>query len=177
MIEAAGNGIDGHQVNGHADDGGDDQAEASGGWSVNRLARELRLDRRTVSKRLHNVEPIAEGAKGPLYDLADAARALFGATTQREVDELQRRMMQAKAEAAELELAEKRDQLVRRDQVEAAASSNARMEREALLNWPERAAPAFAAELGVDQANAVRVLEQELRIFMEERAADDSLGE
>ncbi len=36
------------------------------GWSVNRLARELRLDRRTVHKRLmlHNVPAIAEGAKG-----------------------------------------------------------------------------------------------------------------
>ena len=145
------------------------------GWSVNRLARELRLDRRTIHKRilLHNLPPIAEGPKGPVYDLADAARAIFGQATLSELEDLNRRILQAKAEAAELDLSAKRGELVSANAVRKAAAANARMEREALVNWPDRAAPALAAELGIDQARLTAAIEREVRAFMEDRAKDD----
>ncbi len=149
--------------------------ESPAGWSVNRLARELRLDRRTIHKRMmiHNVPAIAEGPKGPVYDLADAARAIFGQATLTQIEDLNRRILEAKAELAELDLAAKRGELVSAAEVRKAATTNARMEREALTNWPDRAAPALAAELGIEQARLTAALEREVRAFMEDRAKDD----
>ncbi len=63
-MSAGGNGLDqGADADGEA---GGTPAPALPGWSVNRLARELRLDRRTIHKRimLHNVPPIAQRAGG-----------------------------------------------------------------------------------------------------------------
>ncbi len=172
-MNAGSNGLDqGADADGEV---GATPAPALPGWSVNRLARELRLDRRTIHKRitLHNVPPIAEGPKGALYDLADAARAIFGQATLSEVEGLNRRILQAKAEAAELDLSAKRGELVSAADVRKAAAANARMEREALVNWPDRAAPALAAELGIDQARLTAAIEREVRAFMEDRAKDD----
>ncbi len=171
-MSEGGNGLDqGSDATGETEG----PAPALSGWSVNRLARELRLDRRTIHKRimLHNVPPIAEGPKGALYDLADAARAIFGQATISEVENLNRRILQAKAEAAELDLAAKRGEMVNAADVRKAAAANARMERAALVNWPDRAAPALAAELGVDQAHLTAAIEREVRAFMEDRAKDD----
>ncbi len=172
-MNAGSNGLDqGADADGEV---GGTSAPALPGWSVNRLARELRLDRRTIHKRimLHNVPAIAEGPKGALYDLADAARAIFGQATLSEVEGLNRRILQAKAEAAELDLAAKRGEMVNAADVRKAAAANARMERAALVNWPDRAAPALAAELGVDQAHLTAAIEREVRAFMEDRAKDD----
>ena len=145
------------------------------GWSVNRLARELRLDRRTISKRLalHKVPPVTRGPRGAVYDLADAARAIFGASALSKIEDLNRRILEAKAEVAELNLAAKRGELVSATDVRKAAAANAHMEREALINWPDRAAPALAAELGIDQARLTAAIEREVRAFMQDRAKDD----
>ncbi|MHA1537411.1 MAG: hypothetical protein ACTSUD_07635 [Alphaproteobacteria bacterium] len=159
------------------EDWGDDvpmvPAGAGGGWSVNRLAVDLRLDRRTVAKRLHNVEPVGQGSKGPVYGLAEAARALFG---QSELDDLNRRILVAKAEAAELDLAAKRGEMVRADDVRRAAAAHALAEREALLNLPDRIAPVLAAELDTDQVRLTAALERQVRGYMESRAGDDDGG-
>jgi hypothetical protein len=50
-------------------------------WSINRLAAELRVDRRTVSKYLDlaDVKPAGQGPKGPLYRLRDAVAVLADA--------------------------------------------------------------------------------------------------
>ena len=146
--------------------------DAPAGWSVNRLARELNFDRRTVTKRLVNVEPLGEGKNGPVYDLANAVRALFGVTSLTEKDSLDRRILTAKAEAAELDLAAKRGELLDAAAVRKAATANARMEREALLNWPDQIAPMMAAELEVDESLLVTILAREIRELMEARADD-----
>ena len=47
-------------------------------WSVNALATEFGLDRRTAAKRLAKVPPAGEKAGHPAWRLADAAPALMG---------------------------------------------------------------------------------------------------
>lgn len=47
-------------------------------WSVNALSIELARDRRTVARYLDDVEPAAQGPKGPLFWLRDAVEVLFG---------------------------------------------------------------------------------------------------
>jgi hypothetical protein len=50
-------------------------------WSINRLATELRVDRRTVGRHidLAGVKSSGAGPKGPTFALADVARALADA--------------------------------------------------------------------------------------------------
>lgn len=145
---------------------------ASSGWSVNRLATELGLDRRTVTKRLVDVAPLGDGPAGPVYTLADAVRAIFGQAPVKETDALKRRILAAQAEDAELDLERKRGGLVDANDVRHAAFENARIEREALLAWLARVAPSLAAEMGVDLAVAAAALDRELRAYMEGRADD-----
>ncbi len=142
------------------------------GWSVNRLASELKLDRRTVTNRLVTVPPLRETAGGPVYALADAARALFGHATLSEAESLKRRLLAAQAKSAELDLQAKKGELISANDVRSAALENARVEREALTAWPARVAPILAAELGVDLAALTTALEREVRAYMEERAND-----
>jgi hypothetical protein len=155
--------------------GGSLPARAAG-WSVNKLATELRLDRRTVTARLADVAPVGEGSSGPVYALADAARALFGGVEGggRKIDALKERLLAAQAESAELDLAAKRGDLVSANDVRAAAMDNARIEREALLLWPARVAAVLSAEFGADMAALTTALEREIRTYMEERADDDA---
>lgn len=47
-------------------------------WSINALATEFGLDRRTVAKRLADVPPAGERAGHPVWRLADALPALTG---------------------------------------------------------------------------------------------------
>ncbi len=143
------------------------------GWSVNRLAMELQVDRRTATKRLANVTPVEEGPDGPLYALADAARAIFGAPAVSEVEDLKRRLLQAQAERAEIDLAERRREVVAVEAVRRAAFANGRVERESWLNWPARVGPLLAAEFGLDVVTFTNALEREVRAHMEERSADE----
>jgi len=45
-------------------------------WSVNGLATELVVDRRTIARRLARVTPAGDGPSGPLFWLLDAVRVL-----------------------------------------------------------------------------------------------------
>ena len=142
------------------------------GWSINRLAHELGLDRRTVTKRLAGVAPLADTPQGPIYSLADAARAVFGHTTSAKQEELKTRILKTRAEDAEIKLAQARGELINRKDVERAAFTSARSEREALLLWPDRVAAVLAADLDVEQVRLATVLDREIRTFLEERSRD-----
>ncbi|MEM7222998.1 MAG: hypothetical protein AAF495_08485 [Pseudomonadota bacterium] len=142
------------------------------GWSINALSIELKLDRRTVRKRLAVVEPLSDGPKGPLYSLADAARALFGQPTLSQAEDLNHRILRNKLDASEIDLARKRGEFMPRKEVERTAANVAREEREAWLTWPARAAPILADEFAADQAELSRALEREIRAHMEERSRE-----
>ena len=90
------------------------------GWSINGLSIELKLDRRTVRKRLQDVEPLSDGPKGPLYSLADAARALFGQPALSQVEDLNQQILRNKLAASEIDLARKRGEFMPRKEVERA---------------------------------------------------------
>jgi hypothetical protein len=47
-------------------------------WSVNALATELGVDRRTVARHLHEVKVSGKGPHGPLYFMSDVHHALTG---------------------------------------------------------------------------------------------------
>src|SRR5262245_44869710 len=47
-------------------------------WSVNGLATELGVDRRTIARRLHAVKPAGDGTHGPLYLMREVYRELTG---------------------------------------------------------------------------------------------------
>jgi hypothetical protein len=47
-------------------------------WSVNGLATELGVDRRTIARRLHAVKPAGNGPHGPLYLMGEVYRELTG---------------------------------------------------------------------------------------------------
>ena len=140
------------------------------GWSASKLSRELRLDRRTVGRHLEGVPPIAQGTHGPLYSLADAVRTIFGATALSELDRLRARQLKARAEAAEIDVAKSKSELVSRAEVEAAATEVARVERKAWELWPDRVAPLIGAEFGIDQKRLALALERHVRDHLEERA-------
>jgi hypothetical protein len=73
--------------------------------------------------------------------------------------EAQRRDAAAKAELRELELRQRRGDLVERRQAEAVAFQGARELRDAVLAWPGRHAAVMAADLGVEPGRMLRALE------------------
>src|SRR5690349_1249565 len=91
-------------------------------------------------------------------------------------NEANRRRLVALAGLRELQLKEKRGQLVYGEQVADEKEARFRADAEALLNWPARIAAEFAAELGADEHRAFAALDRAVRAFMRERSivvADD----
>ena len=78
-------------------------------WSINALSEEMRMDRRTVKKRLSHVEPAKQDDKGAVYHGRDAFPALFGSNGAdvSTIDESEARLKAAQADIEEL----KRDRL------------------------------------------------------------------
>jgi phage terminase Nu1 subunit (DNA packaging protein) len=76
--------------------------------------------------------------------------------------EAERRAAVAKADAAELELARRRSELIERDLVKREVYALARAERDSWQGWAARVAPTLAAELGVDHAALLAALEREV---------------
>jgi len=142
------------------------------GRSINWLAKELALDRRTVERRLREagVQPIGEVAGDAVYSLADAARACFAAPAATGMAELHRRQLAAKTEAAELDVKAKRGELVPAEAVRQAARASGTIEREAWTNWPARIGPVLAAEFNIDIVCFTAALERVVREQMEARA-------
>jgi hypothetical protein len=73
------------------------------------------------------------------------------------------------ARLRKLEFEEKSGRLVDRDAVEKAIFTLAREDRDALVNWPARAVPLMAAELGVDQVRLAVIFEKYIREHLAER--------
>lgn len=119
-------------------------------WSISGLSVELGIDRRTLSKQLAHVEPVRVDGRTRLYRLREVVEALFDARRPDNVVDLrdaQTRRERMKAELAELDLEERRKNLLPADEVEASFISLASGIRTRLLAVPSKAAPlAYAAE-------------------------------
>jgi len=73
-----------------------------------------------------------------------------------------------KAKIRQVELAEKKDELVDRARAIAHVYKLARAERDAWLNWPSRAAPMLAARFGIDEHELHVALDAAVRVHLEE---------
>lgn len=83
-------------------------------WSVNGLATETKIDRRTVAKRLENVPPHRVAGKVKYWRGADAFPALYAGKTASadSQDEAERRKTNAEADIAEMKAAQMRGDLI-----------------------------------------------------------------
>lgn len=75
-----------------------------------------------------------------------------------------------KSRERDLAMQVKSGKLVDAEAVEAAVFRLARADRDALQNWPSRVGPVLAAELGVDAAALIIVLEKHVRAYLSERS-------
>ena len=75
----------------------------------------------------------------------------------------------------ELENQTKKGKLLDRDEVEAAAFEQSRVERDYWLNWPSRVSPVMAAELNIDERKLYFMLERHVRECLEERPISEHL--
>jgi hypothetical protein len=84
-------------------------------WSVNGLATELGVDRRTIARRLYALKPAGTGPHGPLYLMREVYRELTGycdeCTPKERGDRLARHFLMAPASVATDQAA---DELVQR---------------------------------------------------------------
>jgi len=76
---------------------------------------------------------------------------------------------------ARLELERQRGALIDRKAVEAAVFARARAERDTHMAWTVRVAPTIAVRLGIDAAQLLAQLEAEMRLHLEQLAAQPLL--
>ena len=140
-------------------------------WTINALALEFGLDRRTVGSRMSNVKPVQVSGKIKKYSLADAARALMGQTEVSSggivsYEEARARKLAAEAELAEMELSKERLEVLSIDVVNRINSELYGNFRAKLLALPVKASPdVFAAE---DIQQAKNVLTKYIRDTLQE---------
>ena len=150
-------------------------------WSVNGLATELGLDRRTVAKRLALVTPHSLASDGsPRWRLNDAIKALFeiGGSRQRiDLDEARQRKLAAEAQLAELELARQQGLVVAIEDVGVELERCYSAVRSRLMAMPPKLAPLLCPD---DPATAQTMIEAvviEALTELSEGAGDERLAE
>jgi hypothetical protein len=131
-------------------DGTIDAAQADIDWAANTRPRSG-TKAPTGSTKTPNQVPSEGGGTKPGRKRSPESEALVG---------LRRRLETAKAETAEIDLAERRGLLINKAKVQAQIFEMARTARDAWVNWPPRVAALMAAELGVDQRQMLLVLEK-----------------
>ena len=90
-------------------------------WSITGLSVELNMDRRTIAKALKDTEPAGKEGKATVYWMADVARVLFSPDGPRgdqlDLQHESARFKKAQADKCELEVEEKRANLISGDLV------------------------------------------------------------
>jgi phage terminase Nu1 subunit (DNA packaging protein) len=82
--------------------------------SINQMTEWTGIDRRVVTRRLADLPHEDGPSRAKLYDVGEALRALYGNATDERLDPGQQRarLDKARADAAELDLAKKRGELI-----------------------------------------------------------------
>lgn len=94
-----------------------------------------------------------------------------GHSVEKTVADLRGTKMQREADLLDLELQQKRGQLVDRVKAEAAIFDRARMERDRWIGWTARTAPTIAAATGADPTQVFTMLDKLVREHLAELAA------
>lgn len=138
--------------------------------SISRLARELSMDRRTVTKRLAGVESSGEEGGYPVYALGPAVRAILGVEGPGNADVLRHRLLVAQTKKAEIEAQKLEKSVIDVSKMESAAMQRGIREREALEQFFGRLGDDLAADLALDAKELTIAIEQRLHDFLEGRA-------
>lgn len=145
-------------------------------WSISGLAVEFGLDRRTVAKRLENVQPAEGTGRSARYRMAAAAGAIWGPAgggraSESEADEpldltAQRaRLAKFQADKTELEVSVLRGDLIPGEIVKATWEDYIAAVRAKLVGLPSTAAPRVAG-------GSLREVELELRDLVYQALAE-----
>ncbi|MCP4545937.1 MAG: DUF1441 family protein [bacterium] len=113
-------------------------------WTISALSVELKMDRRTLARRLESVKPVSMKGRAHLYLMTDVFEVLLPKEqTSDEVLDLDKesaRLRKAQADRAEIDLAEKRRELIPAEEAGSAWSALIGNARSQLLTLPERVA-------------------------------------
>jgi hypothetical protein len=135
-------------------DGSIDPVQADAEWERNTPDTRMRSNK--VDSKLHGPSVEDAAATPPL---SGQGPTLLQARTLNEV---------LKAKIRQVQLAEKKEELVNRAKAVAHVFKLARAERDAWLNWPNRVAPQLAAKLSVDEHTLHLALDEAVRGHLEE---------
>jgi hypothetical protein len=128
-------------------------------WTINALAVEFGLDRRTIGLRLNGVRPVEEKGKIKKYRLADAARAIMGHVDSSggvlSYEEARARKIAAEAELAEMELSKEKLSVLPVEMVDRINSELFGNFRARLLSLPTKASPDVFAAKNVQDAKVI----------------------
>ena len=128
-------------------------------WTINALAVEFGLDRRTIGLRLNGVKPAEEKGKIKKYRLAEATRAIMGHVDQTggvlSYEEARARKIAAEAELAEMELSKEKLEVLTVDAINQINSELFGNFRARLLSLPTKASPDVFAAKDVQEAKLI----------------------
>jgi hypothetical protein len=142
-------------------------------WSLNGLATELKMDRRSLSRILEGCTYTAEthGKRSERrYAMVDVIRYLTRTAAARlDLNQERARLAKAQADAEELRVRQRRGELVDASHVRDTAFAGARVARDRIMALPDRLAPILAAE--DDEHKTFTILAAECRQTCAELAA------
>ncbi|HEX2526912.1 MAG TPA: hypothetical protein VHL31_11540 [Geminicoccus sp.] len=145
-------------------------------WSVNGLAAELGLDRRTVAKRLALATPHSVAPDGsPRWLLPEAVKALFAIQDDRrriDFDEARQRKVAAEAQLAELELARQRGEVVAIEDVGVELEQRYAAVRARLMAMPPKLAPLLCPDEPATAQSMIEAAVVEALAELSERELD-----
>jgi phage terminase Nu1 subunit (DNA packaging protein) len=128
-------------------------------FSINALSGALGMDRRTLGDRFRDIEPSRVEGKAKLFSLIQILTALAADFLPEDADvdlnEAKRRRELALAQLAELDLQERRGEVINADEVENTWATVIVNVRSRLLSLPTKAAPLLQGVTGLAETNEV----------------------
>lgn len=125
-------------------------------WSISGLSVELGMDRRTLAKRLADVAPVREDAKGKLYRMRDVLVAVYETASEGSSYEQERtRLTKAQADKTELEVKVLNGSLIPSHKVEEVWGGMLGSFRARCLSIPTKAAHAVISVADLAEAEAI----------------------
>lgn len=111
-------------------------------WSVNALATEFKIDRRTVAKRIEGIPHVKEDGRSKFWLIADVAAALLVQDRPSGgMQELEGKKLAAEADIAEMKAAQMRAELVSVSEVGIQIDRAVAAVRARAQGWPSKYAP------------------------------------
>lgn len=128
-------------------------------FTINALSGALGMDRRTLGDRFRDIEPSRVEGKAKLFSLLQILTALAAdflpENSDVDLNEARRRRELALAQLAELDLQERRGEVIGASEVESTWATVITNVRSRLLSLPTKAAPMLQGVTGLAETNEV----------------------